>query len=71
MSRKKKSEFTQGYACALACIVRGHGANTEIEDALIANNMTSVQDLIDAGVDPHDIEALTPSVENIQNQKRN
>ncbi len=61
------SDFDKGYACAIACIVKGHGAGTEVSEALQANGLTSVKILKDRGVDEYDIEVLKPVLVDIHN----
>lgn len=56
----KKSEFQQGFACAVSCIVSGYGSSAETKEALRCAGLTSEQKMIEAGVDEYDIEILRP-----------
>lgn len=58
--------FDQGYACAIACIVKSHGGGTEAKEALKANGMTSVEKLKKSRIDSYDIEVLTPLIREIE-----
>lgn len=40
-----KDDFVKGYACALVCIIQGHGISTEVEDAYKAGLPTPVSEL--------------------------
>lgn len=40
-----KDDFVKGYACALVCIIQGHGISTEVEDAYKAGLPTPVSNL--------------------------
>jgi hypothetical protein len=53
-----KDDFTKGYTCALANIVRGHGLDVEVREALACNTHT-LKGLRDAGVDDTDIEVAS------------
>lgn len=66
----KYDRFVQGYACAIACIVSGHGTSTETNEALVACGIRSVKHLRAARVDERDIEILRSSVKEIQSQRR-
>lgn len=58
------NKFDQGYMCALACIVKGHGGGTEVREALSCNFLT-VEQMRQSGVSEYDIEALEPLVNEI------
>lgn len=60
------SEFLRGYACAVACIVKGHGSGTETSEALVAAGLTSRRKLQAAGIEDYDYQILLPLVEEIQ-----
>lgn len=62
--------FSQGYACAVACIISGHGEGTETREALEAGGLTSLKKLKAAGIDPYDIAILKPTVKEIERQAR-
>lgn len=55
-------DFVEGYACALSCIVKGHGVDTAVVEALVAMGLTAIRKLREAGVDDYDIEILRPAV---------
>lgn len=64
-----KNKFHQGYMCALATIVRSHGLDTEIRDALGCNFLTIAQ-MKNAEVDEYDIEVLKPYVKEILRKQK-
>ena len=67
MAKRKMTErdmWSQGYACACAVLIRGHGEGTEATDTYSANFMTVAQ-LRAAGVDDDDIEILRPTIKEI------
>ena len=51
----RKSKFTEGFVCAVASLVKMHGANTESDDLL--GSAGSVENILASG-DPHDIQIL-------------
>jgi hypothetical protein len=57
--------FSQGYAAAVANLIRDHGESTQAEDCFKANFMT-VADMESLCVEPNDIEVLRPIVAEIQ-----
>lgn len=63
------SEFVQGYACAVSCIVQGHGINTAVREALEACGLTTMKKLKDAGVVEYDLEILKPLITEIKNNQ--
>lgn len=65
-----KDQFVMGYCCAVATIVRGHGAGTETEEALSYIGVKTVKDLRSKGVDEFDIEALKPVLKTNRDRKR-
>lgn len=62
-------KFEQGYACAVACIIKGHGEDTSTREALEAGGLTSMGKLLEAKVDPYDIEILKSTVLKIERKK--
>jgi hypothetical protein len=62
--------FDQGYACAVSCIVAGHGDGTEVREALKANGMTSVAALKRSDVSEYDIRILKPVIEGIRKDEK-
>lgn len=66
----KKCEFSQGYACAVACIIKSHGGNTDTREALEANGLTSLAKLKAVGVSQYDIDILMPTIKEIEGRKR-
>lgn len=60
------SRWVQGYACAVAVILRGHGSSTETDDALKAGCLATVADLMKARVDPADLDVLEPVVRRLE-----
>ena len=66
---EKLDRFDLGYACACACIVQGHGANTPVEDALKANGFTSLRKLRESGVAEHDVGILRDVVNKIEKEE--
>ncbi len=63
------NEFEQGYACAISCIVKTHGASTETREALEAAGLTTEQKMLDVGIDEYDIEILQPLLKEIALRK--
>lgn len=63
------SEFNQGYACAVACIIRGQGESTGTREALEVAGLTSLEILIEQGVDPYDVKILAATVIEIERRK--
>lgn len=61
-----KSEFQQGYACAISSIVSTHGECTATREALVAGGLTTVEKMRDAGVDEYDIEILKPLLKGLK-----
>ncbi len=61
--------FQQGYACAIVCIIKSHGADTATSEALECGGLTTVDKLKEAGIDPYDINALLPSIKEIEDKK--
>jgi hypothetical protein len=49
--------FIRGYACCVACIIKGHGISTEVNEAFNAG-IGSLQRCVDANCDEYDIEIL-------------
>lgn len=50
--------FNQGYACAISCIVKGHGEDTGTREALEANGIETFAKAKAAGVDEYDLNVL-------------
>jgi hypothetical protein len=70
-SRDDSSRWIQGYACAVASLVRmAGGHNTHEREALECAGLTSIEELRNHKIDPFDIEALRPVIEEIQARKR-
>lgn len=61
--------FTQGYSCAVANIIRLHGDSTIAEDVYL-QNMHSVEELVDLGVDEEDIEIIIPLVNELNRKSK-
>jgi hypothetical protein len=64
---KKNDRFVQGYMCALATIVSGHGTSTPVEEAYGCCFHTEAE-LKKAGVYEGDIEKLMPLIK--ENERR-
>jgi hypothetical protein len=62
-------KFLQGYACAVACIVKGHGDSTETREALISAGLTSRKKLQAAGIEEYDYKILLPLVDAISSER--
>jgi hypothetical protein len=62
-------KFQQGYACAVACIISGHGEGTETREALVAGGLGSLKQLKEAGIDPYDIKILMPTIKELGRNK--
>lgn len=55
-------EWKKGYACAVATLIRSHGAGTEVDDLIRAG----LRDL--KYVDPYDCEVLQPEMERLEDR---
>jgi len=65
MNRFQK-DFSKGYACAVATLIRMDGcASTEAID-LYESNFLSLKELKEIGVDEYDLEVLKPLIEEIE-----
>lgn len=60
--------FSQGYACALASLIRIKGTDTNI-DEIIAAQFPTVKSLKDQQVDEYDLEVLLPIVKEHEAKK--
>lgn len=69
MKTEAAINFNRGYMCALACIVKGHGNSSIIEEAFSCNSMT-VRQMRASGVDESDIEALRPCVKEVERKQK-
>jgi len=67
--RVQPDKFLQGYACAVACIISGHGEGTETREALQAGGLTTLKKLKDAGIDPYDVKILAPTIKEIMRSR--
>ncbi len=65
-----KNGFNQGYACACAVYVQQRGHTTEADDMFACNPM-SIEEMMECGVDEHDIKILTPVVKEFQRKRSN
>lgn len=65
----KKLTFDQGYVCAVAQIINAHGEGTDTREALEAGGFTSMQSLIDAKIDPYDIETVKNTICQIEERR--
>ena len=63
-----QKDFSKGYACACANLIRDHGHSTEVEDCYSANFM-SVRQLKSIGADEDDIIVLAPVIKEIERRK--
>ena len=61
-------DFSKGYACAVAQIIEQHGETT-IAENIFSCNFISIETMRKIGVDEHDIELLTPIVEEIKRKR--
>lgn len=61
----RMNEFSKGYICACAEIIKQHGETTLAKDVLSANFM-SIRTMRLIGVDKTDIEALRPVIKEIE-----
>ena len=57
--------FQQGYICALACIAKGHGESSELEEALRALGPVD-WDMIES----YDKEALQETIKRVRRKQR-
>lgn len=60
------SEFDRGYACAISCIVAGHGEGTETREALAAAGLVSRKIAKERGIDPYDLWILDDSFKELE-----
>jgi hypothetical protein len=58
--KERNTVWIQGYACAIASIVKYHGHDTQTEEALAAGGISTREAAILNGVDPYDVEILWP-----------
>lgn len=56
--KRDEKKFIQGYICAVACLLNGHGSFIEAKDMLSNIGDTSIKSLTKCGVDVQDIETL-------------
>lgn len=68
-SQEGKHQFSQGYFCACANMMRDHGEATMVEDCLKANFMTE-KEMRAIGVDESDIEILRPIINEITRKNK-
>lgn len=54
----KKDKFTQGFICAVACLLNSHGSTTEAKDMLSAIGNPGKLELQKKGCDGFDIDTL-------------
>jgi hypothetical protein len=54
---KKMDKWIQGYACAVATMIVGHGISTPVEEVFKAG-LGSIKTCIAAGVDEYDLNIL-------------
>lgn len=63
------SRWIQGYACAVAILIRTEGGPSAMSDELLKScGLTTIKSLKDAEVEPFDIEIITPSIKAMQRQ---
>ena len=64
--------FCQGYICACAVLISGHGESTEVTDTLSAGGY-SLEDCEKNAVDEHDLKLIEPTLKQIQerNERNN
>lgn len=60
------SEFDRGYACAISCIVAGHGESTETREALAACGLVSRKIAKERGVDHYDLKILHETLKELE-----
>lgn len=65
----EECKFSQGYACACAVMLKGHGQDTAVEDTFRANFM-SVDTMKKLGVDQYDIDILSPVVKECERKSK-
>lgn len=61
-------KFIQGYCCALSCIVKSHGSDVSIEEALENCGLTSIENLRKHKVDEYDIDNLKEPIKAMQSK---
>ena len=66
---KFQKDFSKGYSCAVANLIRDHGDGTEAEDCYKANFL-SIKELKEIDADIYDIETLTPMIKEIERRNR-
>ncbi len=64
-----QKDFSKGYTCACANMIKDHGISTPVEDCYGANFLT-VKQLKSIGVDEHDIEVLKPVIKEIERKRK-
>lgn len=70
MRKKKRSEFMQGFACAVSSLVKGHGPSTESSE--LVGQIGTYAEAKAYGVDEYDLEILKPLFkENAAKKRRN
>ena len=62
---KEVYAFQQGYICALACIAKGHGESTELEEALRALGPVDWN-----RIEAYDKEALQETIKRVKRKQR-
>lgn len=60
------SDFDRGYACAISCIVAGHGERVETREALEACGLVSRKIAKERGVDKYDLKILDQTFREIE-----
>ncbi len=62
-------EFTRGYCCAVANLIRMYGEMNQAEEVYAAN-YHSVRILKQMGIDEHDIEILKPTIKELERKRK-
>lgn len=63
-------QFSRGYACAVATIIKSHGESTATREALEAAGLTTLRALQHAMVEEYDIAVLEPTIHEIAARKK-
>lgn len=69
MKEVRNLRFNQGYACAVAVLIRNTGESTEARECLAAN-FGSMKALKNANLDPFDLEVLIPVMKEIERRNK-
>lgn len=66
---QQDKDFSKGYACACAVLMRLHRESTLVEH-MLKENFMSIRQMRSAGVDEYDIDLLKPVVKEIERKRK-